>query len=90
MKKLLVLSCVFLSACASDVKLVVPEYRVVKAPDELYICPVEKKFPKSDTLTDQQVGALILKLQKNNITCKNSVDSLKKFYDDAEKTVSKK
>jgi hypothetical protein len=90
MKKLLILSLLLLGACAKDVKLVVPEYKVVKAPDELYNCPVEKKFPKSDSLTDQQVGALILKLQKNNITCKNSVDSLKNFYDDAEKTISKK
>jgi hypothetical protein len=44
---------------------------------------------KNDTLTDQEVGSLILKLQKNNMICKNSLDSLHQFYDDAEKTIGK-
>jgi len=91
MKKILVVSCFLLAACQStEVKLVAPEYKIVKAPDNLYVCPVEKNFPKDDTLTDQQVGALILKLQKNNITCKNSLNSIKNFYDEAEKTINAK
>jgi len=90
MKKLLIISLLLLTACQhSSVSLIAPEYKIVKAPDDLYKCPIETKFPKSDSLTDQEVGTLVLKLQKNNITCKNSLDSLHKFYDDAEKTVSK-
>ena len=88
MKKLAFLACFFLAGCQSELHLIAPEYKIVKAPDNLYACPVEKKFPKVDTLTEQQVGTLILKLQRNNLTCKNSLDSIQKFYDDAEKTVS--
>jgi hypothetical protein len=90
MKKLLLLSCVLLAGCQTPVHLVSTEYKVVKAPDELYNCPVLKRFPNYETLTDQEVGTLIVKLQRNNLTCRSSVDSIKKFYDDAEKTVSTK
>lgn len=90
MKKLLILSCFLLAGCQSELHLIAPEYKIVKAPDDLYNCPVEKRFPKTDTLTDQQVGTLIMKLQRNNITCKNSLDSVKTFYDEAEKTVNAK
>jgi len=89
-KKLLLLSCFLLAGCASELKLIAPEYKIVKAPDELYSCPVEKKFPKPDTLTERQVGVLLLKLQRNNLTCKNSIEAVKKFYDEAEKTVNEK
>jgi len=90
MKKILLASCLILSGCASELKLIAPEYKIVKAPETLYVCPVEKKFPKPDTLTDQQVGTLLLKLQRNNLTCKNSLDSIQRFYDEAEKTVNEK
>lgn len=90
MRSILLLSCLLLAGCQSELHLIAPEYKIVKAPDELYNCPVLKKFPKADTLTDQQVGTLLLKLQANNLTCKSSIDSIKKFYDDAEKTVGEK
>jgi hypothetical protein len=90
-KLLLIVPLVLLTACQhTQVSLIAPEYKVVKAPDSLYNCPIETKFPKPDTLTDKQVGSLILKLQKNNMTCKNSLDSLHQFYDNAEKTVQAK
>ena len=89
MRKLILLFPLLLTGCSQTaVQLIAPEYKIIKAPDTLYNCPVETKFPKADTLTNKQVGALILKLQKNNVTCKNSADAVKKFYDDAEKTVS--
>ena len=90
MKKLLILSCLILAGCQTSYRLVATEYRVVKAPADMYDCPVIKRFPNYETLTDQEVGTLILKLQRNNITCKSSVDSIKKFYDDAEKIVAAK
>lgn len=89
MKKLVLLFPLLLTGCSQTaVQLIAPEYKVIKAPDTMYECPVETKFPKADTLTNKQVGALILKLQKNNITCKQRIEAVKKFYDDAEKTVS--
>ena len=89
MRKFILLLPLLLTGCSQTaVQLIAPEYKVIKAPDTLYTCPTETKFPKSDTLTNKQVGALILKLQKNNVTCKQNMESVKKFYDDAEKTVS--
>jgi len=89
MKKLALLLPLLLTACSQTaVQLIAPEYKIVKAPDTMYDCPVETKFPKSDTLTNKQVGALILKLQKNNVTCKQRMEAVKQFYDDAEKTVN--
>ena len=89
MKKLILLFPLLLTGCSQTaVQLLAPEYKIVKAPDEMYNCPVETKFPKADTLTNKQVGALILKLQKNNMTCKQQLDAVKQFYDDAEKTIN--
>jgi len=89
MKKFVILLPLLLTGCSQTaVQLIAPEYKVIKAPDDMYNCPVETKFPKADTLTNKQVGQLILKLQKNNITCKQKMEAVKQFYDDAEKTVS--
>lgn len=89
MKKLVLLLPLLLTGCSQTaVQLLAPEYKIVKAPADMYDCPVETKFPKPDTLTNKQVGNLILKLQKNNMTCKQKLDAVKQFYDDAEKTVS--
>jgi hypothetical protein len=89
MKKLILLLPLLLTGCSQTaVQLIAPEYKVIKAPDDMYNCPVETKFPKADTLTNKQVGQLILKLQKNNITCKQKMEAVKQFYNDAEKTVS--
>jgi hypothetical protein len=71
-------------------KLISPEYKVVKVPNELYNCPIEKQFPKSNKLTNEQVGQVILKLQKNNMTCKNSLDSIHQYLEEAETKTSKK
>lgn len=89
MKKLILLLPLLLTGCSQTaVQLLAPEYKIVKAPDDLYNCPVETKFPKADTLTNKQVGNLLIKIQKNNVTCKERLDAVKQFYDDAEKTVN--
>ena len=89
MKWLGVISLLLLTACQhTQVALIAPEYKIVKAPDDLYRCPTVTKFPRDETLTDQEVGSLILKLQNNNVTCRRSLDSIKQFYDEAEKTIT--
>jgi hypothetical protein len=89
MKLLYVLPLLLLTACQhTSVSLIAPEYKIVRAPDDLYKCPIVTKFPKDDTLTDQEVGSLLLKLQNNNITCRRSLDSIKQFYNEAEKTLA--
>ena len=89
MKRLLLLLPLLLTGCSQTaVQLLAPEYKIVKAPDDLYNCPIETKFPNPDTLTNKQAGNLLLKIQTNNSICKNNMNSLKQFYDDAEKTVN--
>lgn len=89
MKRLLLLLPLLLTGCSQTaVQLLAPEYKIVKAPDDLYNCPIETKFPNPDTLTNKQAGNLLLKVQTNNSICKNNMNALKQFYDDAEKTVN--
>jgi len=88
MKKLLLLSLLVLTGCQTA-NLIAPEYKMVKAPEDLYNCPTVNHFPKADSLTDEQVGRLILKLQRNNVACKNSADAVHKYYNDAEQTINK-
>lgn len=80
-----------LGGCSNEsVKLLSPEYKIVKIPESLYECPTVKKFPDADKLTNQQVGSLLIKVQKNNIICKNSLDGIKKYMEEAEATVATK
>jgi hypothetical protein len=91
MKKIVVcLAALTLAGCGTAPKLLAPEYKVVTVPEDLYQCPVKKKFPESRGLTNQQVGSLILELQKNNLTCKNSLDNIKAYLAEAEAKTSKK
>jgi len=78
-----------LSACATkEVKLVAPEYKVIKAPDDFYKCPTVTKFPNPSTLTEKELGQLLVKQQRYNVTCKNNIEAIRKFYEDAEKTLA--
>ena len=80
-----------LGGCSNEsVKLLSPEYKIVKIPESLYECPTVKKFPDADKLTNQQVGSLLIKVQKNNIICKNSLDGIKKYMEEGEATVATK
>lgn len=73
-------------AACNDTQVVQTSKWMVVHPDEaMYYCPVLKKFPKWQTLTDKQVAEVLLTLYKNNVTCKSSIDSIRKFLDDAEK-----
>ena len=91
MKKFFIftVSLLVLSGCQTA-NLITPEYKIIKAPDSLYNCPVEKSFPKVDSLTDKDVGNLLLKLQRNNVICKNSLNAVHTLYIDAEKTINDK
>ena len=91
MKKMILVCGLLLGGCSNEsVKLLSPEYKIVKIPESLYECPTVKKFPDADKLTNQQVGSLLIKVQKNNIICKNSLDGIKKYMEEAEATVATK
>lgn len=80
-----------LAGCATTpIKLIAPEYKVVSPPEELFNCPQLTKFGNYDRLTNQQVGQVILTLQKNNLVCKDSLDNIHKYIEQAKTNIEKK
>ena len=92
MRKLIltVIISLFLIGC-NDQSQVLTSYKyMVVHPDEaMYKCPVLKEFPNWKTLTDSQVAKVVVQLHKNNLTCKSSIESIRKFLDDADQTIKK-
>ncbi len=88
MKKILLIAAALgLAACnPNDPASLITTYKyvVVHPAEAMYECPVLKNFPKWQTLTDAQVARVIAELYKNNITCKSSIESIRKFLADAE------
>jgi uncharacterized lipoprotein YajG len=91
MKKIILLLAVVLLASCNDQTQVVTSYRhMVVHPDEaMYYCPVVKEFPNWKTLTDSQVAKLVVQLHKNNLTCKSSIESIRKFLNEADQIVKR-
>jgi len=94
MKKLLLLIAVLgLTACNSnDPASLITTYKyvVVHPADAMYECPILRSFPKWQSLTDAQVARTLATLYKNNITCKSSIESIRKFLKDAEVQIESK
>ena len=88
MKKILLIAAALgLTACnPNDPASIITTYKyvVVHPAEAMYECPVLKNFPKWQTLTDAHVARVIAELYKNNITCKSSIESIRKFLNDAE------
>jgi len=84
MKKILLLSALLLMGCNSVSPTLISNHAVVITPDEsMYNCPLLKKFPKTETLTDIQVAKVMVELYKDNRMCKTSMNAIHKFLDDA-------
>lgn len=65
----------------------VPEYVVIKAPPSYYTCP-SVKTPNPDTLTNRELGAYLIELNKANVRCRNSLGAVRTYIDKAEKTIN--
>jgi hypothetical protein len=76
-----------LASCASNPILIREKIAKIEISDELFECPVLKKYPNPEKLTDIQVAKLIVELHRNNKKCKTSIDAIKQFIDDYNKTV---
>lgn len=76
-----------LAACTPEEEVLVQKYRIVQVPPQLYNCPVVQTFPAVKTLTDAQVAKLIVQLHQNNMTCKQSLEAIRLFLANAERTV---
>jgi hypothetical protein len=62
------------------------EYKVV-TPDEAYYTCDKVMLPDPDTLTDARVAQLINDLVKANRVCHNNMNAIKKYLDEAKKTL---
>jgi hypothetical protein len=92
MKYLFIAPIALLAACASPPppQVVTKKVHTVVMPDQsMYYCPTVDKFPEADKLTDIQVARLITQLHSNNITCRNSINSIKRFLEDSKKEYEK-
>lgn len=90
MKKIILLSLLILAGCNDNNQVLTSyKYMVVHPSEAMYYCPVLEQFPNWKTLTDSQVAKLIVQLQKNNLTCKSSIESIKYFLNNAELELKK-
>lgn len=90
MKKIILIAALLMLAGCNDQQVITSYRYMVVHPDEaMYYCPVLKQWPKWNTLKDSEVAKVIVQLQKNNITCKSSIESIRTFLDSADKTLKK-
>lgn len=78
-----------LAGC-DQVNLVADKYHVVLPPLDMYNCPIVDKLPQPKTLTEIKVARLLVRLYVNNITCKNSLNTIHTFLNNAEATLKGK
>lgn len=90
MKKIyaVLLASLFLAGCqTTQPNIITTQHVPIDIPVSLYNCPVLKKMPDYETLTERQVAQLIVTLQRNNVQCRNSMDAIQKYVDEVKKTV---
>lgn len=76
-----------LASCTEEEQVLVQKYHIVQVPPQLYNCPVVQTFPQVKTLTERQVANLIVQLHSNNLTCRQSLDAIRRYLAQAERTV---
>ena len=59
------------------------KFIAIDVPANLYYCPVIVKFPSTVNMTDIEVARLLVQLQKNNISCANSMAAIQAYLSDA-------
>ena len=84
MKKLIILS-LLLAGCQSTVSST--KLEVIIPPEQMYDCPIKTKWPNWQKLNDTDVAKTVVELYKNNHRCRNSVDAIRKYLDDAKSQI---
>ena len=59
------------------------KFIAIDVPANLYYCPVIVKFPSTVNMTDIEVARLLVQLQKNNISCANSMAAIQSYLSNA-------
>jgi predicted transcriptional regulator len=80
---------ILLGGCNAGSVVTSTRYQVIVPDNSMYNCPTIKSFPNADKLSDADVARLILELYKNNQTCKNSIDAIKKFLERSKASIGK-
>lgn len=81
------LAALFLAGCQSTQTVVTTKYQVVIPDASMYRCEVLKNYPDYNKLTDAQVARVMVALYKNNVQCKNSIEAIRKYLEEAKKTI---
>jgi hypothetical protein len=76
-------------ACGGTEDIIVHKPTVVVLDDDAYKCPVVKDLPDPATLTDIEVGDLLLKLHMSNLICAKSMEDVRQYYKNAKLKVEK-
>lgn len=87
MKKILLLTTIMLAGCQTVVT--TQKQLVILPSTSMYNCPTVESYPDPKKLTDIEVAKLIVQLDRYNKICKNSVDSIKIYLENAKKTAEK-
>lgn len=89
MKKIALISILGLLVTGCQTTDIIDKKNVVVMPSNaLYNCPALTYYPKSETLTDIEVAKVIRNLYANNVQCRNSLNAIRKFLNNAQKTVN--
>jgi hypothetical protein len=89
MRYLFILSLLVLVGCGNTPLTIRSTQNVLVTPEEgMYNCEVVDTFPNTATLTDSQVARLIVTLYQNNMQCRNSIDAIRTFLENARTTIN--
>ena len=89
MRYIIILSLLLLVGCGSQSFILRSPRNVLVTPDEgIYNCEVVNTFPDTSTLTDTQVARFIVTLYQNNMQCRNSLDAIRAFLENARTAIN--
>ncbi len=83
MRKLTVAIGLALALAGCQNKLRTDRHVVVQPPAEMLNCPVTQ-LPETRHLTDRQVARLISQLYRDNMTCRQAIDAVRQYLQDAQ------
>jgi len=89
MRYVFILSLLLLVGCSNQSLTIRSTQNVLVTPEEgMYNCGVVDTFPDTTTLTDTQVARFIVTLYQNNVQCRNSIDAIRTFLENARATIN--
>jgi uncharacterized protein YcfL len=89
MRYVFILSLLLLVGCSNQSFTIRSTQNVLVTPEEgMYNCEIVDTFPDTTTLTDTQVARFIVTLYQNNVQCRNSIDAIRTFLENARATIN--